>query len=179
METKRPLCSPPSEREQLFIHLYKKAFPVVCKYISKRGGNMEQAKDVFQEALLLYYEKVVVGRTEIASNETAYLVGISKHLWFQLCTKEKGTCELGHHDLAAIEDEKLSDNKLLALLETSGKKCMDMLKAFYYDKLNMVQVAENFGYNSERSATVQKYKCLENIRNTVNQKQLQYEDFLA
>lgn len=169
-----------AERELLFLRLYQQAFPVVAKYVSKRGGNLEQTQDLFQEALVIYYEKAVAGQTVLQSSETAYLVGICKHLWFQLCAKEKGTCKLDGQDFSSAEEEKeIAANKLLTLLETSGKKCLDMLKSFYYDKLNMAQLAESFGYASERSATVQKYKCLENIRNTVKEKQWQYEDFLA
>jgi len=44
---------------------------------------------------------------------------------------------------------------------------MDLLQAFYYFKTPMREIAEEFGYRSERSATVQKYKCLEKVRDTV------------
>lgn len=169
-----------ADRERLFLRLYQQAFPAVAKYVSKRGGNLEQTKDLFQEALVIYYEKAVLGETALQNSETAYLVGICKHLWFQLCANGKSTCELNGQDFALLEEEKeIAANKLLALLQTSGKKCLDMLKSFYYDKLNMAQLAETFDYATERSATVQKYKCLENIRNTVKENQMQYEDFLA
>jgi hypothetical protein len=42
----------------------------------------------------------------------------------------------------------------------------------------MTQVAETFGFSGVRSATVQKYKCIEKVRETVKQKALTYEDFL-
>jgi hypothetical protein len=42
----------------------------------------------------------------------------------------------------------------------------------------MVKVAQLFGFSGERSATVQKYKCIEKVRETVKQKALTYEDFL-
>ena len=46
-------------REEFFIRLYKEAFPVVAKYISRRGGSFDEAKDVFHDSLVIYYEKTV------------------------------------------------------------------------------------------------------------------------
>ncbi|WP_246230140.1 RNA polymerase sigma factor [Mucilaginibacter humi] len=39
-----------AQRQQLFINLYKKAFPIVAKYVSRMGGSFDEAKDVFQDA---------------------------------------------------------------------------------------------------------------------------------
>jgi hypothetical protein len=41
----------------------------------------------------------------------------------------------------------------------------------------MKQIAQRFGLSGERSAAVQKHKCLEKVRNTVKEKALTYEDF--
>jgi predicted DNA-binding protein YlxM (UPF0122 family) len=70
-------------------------------------------------------------------------------------------------------------DRLLHFLERSGKQCMELLTAFYYDKLSMQRIAARFGFSGERSATVQKYKCLEKVRTAVHQKNMQYDDFLA
>jgi len=56
---------------------------------------------------------------------------------------------------------------------------MDLLRSFYYDELPLNDIAETYGFSGIRSATVQKYKCLEKVRETVKEKALTYEDFLA
>jgi hypothetical protein len=53
-----------------------------------------------------------------------------------------------------------------------------LLKSFYYDKMPMSDIGRSFGFSGERSATVQKFKCLEKVRDTVKSKALQYEDFV-
>ncbi|WP_282636750.1 hypothetical protein [Sphingobacterium thalpophilum] len=55
---------------------------------------------------------------------------------------------------------------------------MSLLKSFYYDQMSLQEIADDFGFSGIRSATVQKYKCLEKIRETVKEKALLYEDFL-
>ncbi|WP_394772471.1 RNA polymerase sigma factor [Mucilaginibacter sp.] len=168
-----------ADREQLFIALYKSAFPSVARYISKMGGSFDEAKDVFQDALVIYYEKAAVGTFSIKTNEKAYLLGISKHLWLRKFKDNVLHSPIDGIDLAAVADEEdYSENKLMHYLATAGKKCMDLLRSFYYDRVPLGDAATLFGFSGVRSATVQKYKCLEKVRETIKQKSLTYEDFL-
>jgi DNA-directed RNA polymerase specialized sigma24 family protein len=170
----------PAETEKLIIKLYKSAFPLVATYVSKMGGGLDDAKDIFQDALVIYYEKAVAGKLELQKVEDkAYLLGIAKHLWLKKFRNDKNNSPLT--DGLDLEDEPeitLSAHKVLHYLETAGKKCMEILSAFYYHKLPMKDIALLFGYGSERSITVQKYKCLEKVRETVKQNALAYEDFV-
>lgn len=181
--------NPANQREGQIFALYKSTFPAVAKFVSKRGGTFEQAKDIFQDALVIWYEKAEMvcedtghGIQQNAGKaEKAYLFGIAKNLWYRNFAKEARIIPLDPHLQDKVEeqpDEPLSTNKLLNLLESSGKKCLDLLKSFYYDKLSMAEVAAGFGFRSVHSASVQKYKCLEKVRETVKEKSLCYEDFL-
>ncbi|MCE7993980.1 MAG: sigma-70 family RNA polymerase sigma factor [Roseivirga sp.] len=166
--------------EGLFTRLYLEAFPATAAFISKRGGSLTQAKDIFQDALIIYYEQVYSGNTEIKLTEKAYLLGIAKNLWY---ARAKGPGQQEAFDsidslfIADIKEPDLSENKLMSFLETAGEKCMEMLKAFYYDKMSLSKISERFGFSGTRSATVQKYKCLEKVRDEVKERKLEYEDF--
>lgn len=166
------------EREKLFISLYQNAFPTVARYVSKMGGTFDEAKDIFQDALVIYYEKSIESSFELKTNEKAYLLGIAKHLWLK---QHRDNSKLTSIDGLEIENKETvlaSDEKVLNFLQTAGKKCMDLLRSFYYDGLPLADAAELFGFSGVRSATVQKYKCLEKVRKTVKQKALTYEDFV-
>lgn len=167
-----------AEREALFTCLYLKAFPPVARYISRRGGSFDEAKDIFHDALVIFYEKSVENNLGDSINETAYLVGIAKHLWLRNFRNGIDQTGLENIDVPFEEDETLSTNRLLNFLERAGHKCMQLLKSFYYDKQPLTEIAETFGFSGTRSATVQKYKCLEKVRETVKQKALTYEDFM-
>ncbi|WP_342645995.1 sigma-70 family RNA polymerase sigma factor [Mucilaginibacter sp. CSA2-8R] len=166
--------------EQWLTHLYLSVFSAVAAYIKGKGGTLDDAKDVFQDALVIYYEKAIASKVIIEHSEKAYLLGIAKHLWYHRQQKQKGTVseDVLDYDHLAIEVVVVpAANRLLRYLETAGQKCMDMLQAFYYDKLNMREIAERFNLSGERSATVQKHKCLEKVREKVKEKSLTYEDF--
>jgi RNA polymerase sigma factor (sigma-70 family) len=166
-----------AKRQELFISLYKSAFPVVAKYISRRGGNFDEAKDVFQDALVVYYEKVV-SSPDLFTNDIAYLVGTSKNLWLKRYRQTNQNISMDNIDLFDEETAHSSNHRLMRFLETSGNKCMELLKGFYYDQLSLGEIADEFGYSGVRSATVQKYKCLEKVRETIKQKALVYDDFM-
>src|SRR5690349_10285755 len=70
------------QREKLFIELYEKTFPMVARFVSNRRGSLQDAKDIFQDALVIFYEKRTQGKFETVSDE-AYVLGISKHLWIR------------------------------------------------------------------------------------------------
>jgi DNA-directed RNA polymerase specialized sigma24 family protein len=171
-----PLLKSAAEREAFFIGLYKKAFPAVARYVNRMGGTFDQAQDVFQDALVIYYEKVQA--SSIRVSEKAYLLGIAKHLWSQACKAGSKYQPLDDTDIQAEQGEQPSTHKLMHYLETAGQKCMELLKAYYYDHLPVADIATRFGYTGIRSATVAKYKCLEKVRDKVKQNSLSYADFV-
>ncbi|MBD1384230.1 sigma-70 family RNA polymerase sigma factor [Mucilaginibacter rigui] len=165
-------------REHLLMELYKSAFPPLAKYVARMGGSVDDAKDVFQDALVIYYEKAVAGSL-ITADGKAYLLGIAKHMWFKKFREQNNTFPLDDTWEQADETEQqICNNKVLQFLETAGKRCLELLSAFYYHKLPMKEAAEQFGYAGERSVTVQKYKCLEKVRDTVKERSLTYADFI-
>jgi DNA-directed RNA polymerase specialized sigma24 family protein len=161
-----------------FVRLYKEVFPQVAGYIAQQGGSLDEAKDVFQDALIIYYEKKSEEDFILQNTEGSYLFGISRHVWLHKLKKAKMETDLTKLSEPAEENmiQPLA-KKLLLLLETAGQKCLDILQSFYYQKQDMEEIKASFGYASARSATVQKYKCLEKVRNEVKQKSLLYEDF--
>lgn len=165
-------------RQQLFITLYETAFPSVAIFIKKMGGNLEDAKDIFQDALLIHYEKTQQKEFYLEVDDKAYLIGICKHLWYKKFKEEKQKEANTRVELKQLDEaEPAVTNRIIQLIERSGKKCMELLQAFYFEKQSMKELAHLFGFSGERSATAQKYKCLEKIRETIKNNSLSKEDF--
>jgi DNA-directed RNA polymerase specialized sigma24 family protein len=169
------------ERKSAFSRLYENAFPLVARFIRSRNGSFDDAKDIFHDALVIYYEKQVDDATHILISEEAYILGIAKHLWLR---KNKADRKLVGLDTieASIQIPEdyftVNNNHILHFLARSGKKCLELLKSFYYDRNSTREIANTFGYKTLHTATVQKFKCLEKMRNEVKQKSISYEDFL-
>jgi DNA-directed RNA polymerase specialized sigma24 family protein len=152
---------------------YEEVFPAVASFVAKMGGSPDDAKDIFHDALVIFFEKAGG-----ADNPHAYIVGIAKHLWVRKYQRDKHRVDLD--ETLEIPEEELSPivARLTRLIEAAGKSCLDLLQAFYYEKRSAESVANEFRYSSAHSATVQKHKCLQKIRSFVKTKSLDYESFV-
>lgn len=156
------------------IPLYRDSFPDFARMVRRMGGSLEQAKDSFHDALVIYLEKERAGTLHLHSSPKAYLLGTAKICW--LHARKQGSMLAIHAEFEPESQEEPEaeerEKSLLESLQRSGKKCLELLKAFYYDHFSMQEIAMRFGFNGTRSATVQKYKCLEKVRKDIKTTQL-------
>lgn len=149
--------------------LYRDSFPDFARMIRRMGGSPEEAKDAFHDALLIYMEREKAGKLNLHSSPKAYLLGTARICWLHM--RGNGPVSELPEGFEAAEPEDTNEEEreksLMESLVRSGKKCMELLKAFYYDHCSMRDVADRFGFNGRRSATVQKYKCLEKVREAI------------
>ena len=158
--------------------LYEEAFPFVAAFVAKMGGSLEDAKDIFHDAFILYFEKQDSISVNVAPS--AYILGIAKHLWLRKFKHERHRVNFDdverNIEIPKEEYHPLTA-RLLRLIESAGKNCLDLLQAFYYEKLSAHEVASTLNYSDAHSASVQKHKCFQKIKNVVKEKSLQYESF--
>jgi len=176
-------------RKAVFVALYEACFPAVARHIAQRGGTLEEAEDVFQDALLVYYEKARGGSLRLARGEKEYIFGVARYLWAKryhenmrhtslddlVAAYERGELE---PQCKELPEQQIAHGRIIRILQAGGQKCMRLLTAFYYEKLDMDDLASRFGFSGRRSATVQKFKCLQKVKQLVKEKSLQYEDFV-
>ena len=166
-------------RDVFFESLYEHAFPAFARFAGKMNASFDDAKDVFQDAMLIYYEKSLNGSLVIETSPEAYVVGIARHLWLRKFNREKHQVSLvdDHFEYSAeTEQPDKDESRLLKLLERAGRRCMDLLSEFYFGKKSLKELATHFGYRSEHSVAVQKYKCIGKLRDVIKSKSIQYDD---
>jgi DNA-directed RNA polymerase specialized sigma24 family protein len=165
--------------DDFFADMYRQTFPGVARFVAAHGGTLDDAKDIFQDALVIYHELAAEKRLTIQTSESAYLTGIAKHVWIRKYKRDKVNVPLDNVELSIeLPGDYFEpyDQSLLTLLEQSGRRCLELMRAFYYDKLSLGDIAKNFGFSGIRSATVQKFKCIEKMRTIVKQNSINYED---
>ena len=159
-----------ADRAHALTQLYRQAFPAVRRLVQRQGGSAQDAQDVFQDALVVFYEQAVGGQLVLTASAGTYLVGVARHRWQHELRRR---ARLPHAPLPddaeplADDDPAATDETAFAVLdyvERLGAKCKDLLLSFYYFQQPLTQIAEAHGYRSVRSATVQKFKCLERLR---------------
>ncbi len=165
-------------KDSIALEKLYKIYPAVKKYVLDNNGTHEDAADIFQDALSIFIQKVMDNNFTLSSSISTYIFGICKNLNYEKNRKLKKKINfenriLSEEDLKSIEEyieEEEKYKKLDAALESSGKKCLELLQLYYYRRLSMKQIAQILGYSSEKSAKTQKYKCLEKARKFINSK---------
>ncbi|MBO9153319.1 RNA polymerase sigma factor [Chitinophaga sp. GCM10012297] len=161
--------------------LYREAFPHAARAVRRLGGELEEARDLFHDAIIIYLEKSRSGLLQLESSPVAYLVGITKILWLKNHRRQpkNETLDYVAHLISIPEDfyAHPEETPLLEQLKAAGGKCLQLLQAFYYEEMNMREIAETFDYGSAHSATVQKYKCLEKVRKSFSKTACHAETF--
>lgn len=167
-------------RDEFFRELYLGVFPSVANFIRKQNGSMDDAKDVFHDALIIFFEKKIESNLEIRISDEAYVYGIVKHLWIKKSKEYQRILLTEDESMITIPDDfepEVNTATIISFLRAAGHRCMTLLQAFYYDKESLEKIKDTFGFSSVRSATVQKFKCLEKVRDLVKNKSKTYEDF--
>src|SRR5262249_37776974 len=125
------------------INLYRDSFPDFARLIRRMGRTPDEAQNACHDALLIYLEHENGGKLQVRSSPKAWLLGTARICW--LHTKSKETLLPANLDLAEYETESKAEEEreqtLLQSLMKTGKKCMELLKAFYYDNRSMQDIA--------------------------------------
>lgn len=162
-----------TNRGKTLEQIYAKTYPMVLHYVKKHGGNSEDAKDLLQEAIILFYEKLIHGKLTLTSSFSTYLMAICKNLWRSEYRKRNRLSALPGGEADQLIDDAKTDPleqtlQITPYMEALGQKCKDILVDFYYHNLKMDQISLKHQYRNIHTATVQKFKCLERLRKSVS-----------
>lgn len=134
----------------------------------------EDAHDFFQETVIALYRNIVTGKlTELTSSLKTYLFSIGKYIALKAKLKPK---KANVEDMEQVANWSPDENlylKQLEVEELEGRKkrmleglqklkdpCKSILFSYYYERLNLKQIAEKMGYNNSEVVKTQKYRCM-------------------
>lgn len=140
--------------------LYEEAFDYCASVILKNNGTIEDAKDIFQEVLLVFIKKLRTTNFTIEHDINAYLYRITHNLWLKRLRvdKKKGLSlvvdEPGNKMLLSEEEilpEKRTLDKrqahLYKALKALKDDCRQLLQLTFFEKLGDKEIAEETGYS--------------------------------
>ena len=153
--------------------LYKEYFAMVLQFILNNNGNEDDAKDVYQEAIIILYNKVKEGNFELSSKLKTYIYSVCWRIWLKKLThNSKKTGNITDYEDILIVDEDVEHHeekdaafvKMQSALEHLGEPCKTIIQDFYINNLSMQDICEKFGYTNTDNAKTQKYKCLQRLK---------------
>ena len=153
--------------------LYKIHFTMIQHFVENNNGSFDDARDVFQEAMIALYEKVQLDSFVLTCQIKTYLFSICKHLWLKrLQQMGKYSSQLSAHeesisvemDMGQIEKKDAAFAIMDRALNSLGEPCKSLLEGYYLNKKGMQELASQFGYTNADNAKNQKYKCLMRLK---------------
>lgn len=163
-----------ARQESLIIELiYKNNYQSIQSLIFKNNGSADDAADIFQEAMIILYQKSIDKDFILTCQLKTYLYSVCKRLWLK---KLKNNNRLAWQDesfdnVIAVEtdiEEHIENQRHFSIMENAmqkiGEPCKSLLEAYYIHKKQMLEIAEDFKYTNADNAKTQKYKCMMRLK---------------
>jgi RNA polymerase sigma factor (sigma-70 family) len=146
--------------------VYKEYFPLIRSFILQNSGSEDDAKDIFQEAIIAIYKKSSDFDFEITSSFKTFLYSICRQLWLKQLRNRK----IHLNNIVEITERIEFDNEVDESLDDSlekrlfrkhfnalNKECQKLLR-LAMQKVQAKDIARLMGY-SEQFVRNRKYRC--------------------
>ncbi|HKC35441.1 MAG TPA: sigma-70 family RNA polymerase sigma factor [Chitinophagaceae bacterium] len=153
--------------------IYRDNFNMIQSLVINNNGSADDAKDVFQEAMIVLYEKARSGNFELNCQIKTYMYSVCRRLWLKrLQQLNRFSPPVESLELTVPVEEEIEEHEkrnaefemMDKAIGSLGEPCKSLLEAYYLQKQNMQVIAVNFGYTNADNAKNQKYKCLMRLK---------------
>ncbi len=164
--------------------LYKRTLPKIKNLIRKMNGSDEDAQDIFQESVIIFYREVKLNKLLDNTNIDGYIYTVARNLYLNKLRIVNRMVELKESDgndfaeKPAIErhlEFKDSENDMMQLLTKLGEKCKEILKALAFEELDYQEVADKLGFASGDVVKTQKHRCKKRLEQLLDENPLLYK----
>lgn len=155
-------------------NLYKLYYPSVEKYILKNNGTVDDAKDNFQDCMIVLLKKLKDDNFNLTASLKTYIIAISKNIWLKRIRDDKWNRNAKLSDWysnqfsqeidASILKEKSYWEKLQSYLGKITAHCNRLLHAMFFQHKRIEDIQKEYGYSSRHNAQNQKHKCIEQVK---------------
>ncbi|MFC2123973.1 RNA polymerase sigma factor [Bacteroidota bacterium] len=158
--------------------LYKKYYRMMTKLVVTNSGTEEEAKDIFQDALIVFWRKVTGGNLVLTSKISTYIYSICLNLWRKELDRKSRQSNEQKDEVMYIDIDRDERIRIVRqCINELGEICRRILMYYYFDGLSMSDIAEKIGYSTTDTAKTKKYKCKKKLDSLVKSK-YQASDFM-
>lgn len=151
--------------------IYTTHFPIIEGFVMHNQGSREEAKDVFQEAMVIVYNKIRSENLELTCKFGTYLYAVCKKIWIQ----ERKKTRLHEEKLRSRpmmvndpgkETDPLLDEQLTRLFDTHfnalSQDCQKILSMYFNDH-SVEEIRSAMKYKDLHHAADRKYRCKKSL----------------
>jgi len=163
--------------EKVLDYLYKKYFRMMLKLVVRNNGTEDDARDVYQEALIVFWQKAISGKLVLTSKISTYLYSICQNQWRkELDRKSRMSHEEKDSEELPTHEEEQNYRIVVGCIKELGDPCKSILMYYYFDGMSMTEIAEKLNFANTDTAKTKKYKCKKRLDSLIK-KQYTKSDF--
>lgn len=158
--------------------LYQKYYRMMTKLVITNSGTEEEARDVYQEALIVFWQKATAGTLILTSKMSTYIYSICQNLWRKELDRKKRLSNEEKDTAVMLDTDSKEREKILSkCIDQLGETCKKVLMLYYFEEMSMQDIADKLGFANTDTAKTKKYKCKKKLDELVKA-QYSEHDFL-
>jgi len=151
-------------RQSYVVHyLSDRYLPMIRLMVTQLGGNPEDAKDIFQEGLMIMLEKIDNKEFALTCKFKTFLYCVCENLWKSIIAKRQAAANYfarrtepeDDKDFTEVMDNNLCREIFLSVFDTLDPVGKNILK-LYWEEVSPLEIADRLGYSY---GYVRKKKC--------------------
>lgn len=164
--------------EKALEFVYKKYYRMMTKLVITNSGTEEEARDIYQDALVVFWQKATSGKLVLTSKISTYVYSICQNLWRKELDRKKRLSN-EEKDAIVVQDTETEERQriIAQCLDQLGDTCKKVLTYYYFEEMSMQDIAEKLGFANTDTAKTKKYKCKKKLDDLVRA-QYSERDFL-
>ncbi len=164
--------------EKALEFLYQKYYRMMTKMVISNSGTEEEARDIYQEALIVFWQKATSGNLVMTSKMSTYIYSICQNLWRKELDRKKRLSNEEKDAPVSLDMDTAERERIIArCIEQLGDTCKKVLMYYYFDEMSMQDIADKLGFANTDTAKTKKYKCKKKLDDLIKA-QYSEHDFL-
>lgn len=160
-----------SSDDEILEYVYKQYYPMIYKMVVTNRGTSDEARDIFQDGIMVLYEKSLDKNFELRSSPGTFLYSVCYQTWLNKLNRQKKREQPGEEipDQPEDSEHKKEESEhihywMKQLLQQVGKSCRDILVKKYYEKRRDKEIARDLNLSGADYVKTQRYRCLKQLR---------------
>lgn len=164
--------------EKALEFVYQKYYRMMTKLVITNSGTEEEARDVYQDALVVFWQKATSRNLVLTSKMSTYIYSICQNLWRKELDRKKRLSNEERDTAVMVDMESGERERIFAkCIDQLGETCRKVLMFYYFEEMSMQDIADKLGFANTDTAKTKKYKCKKKLDELVKA-QYSEQDFL-
>lgn len=165
-----------NRNQEVLNQLYKTALPKVRSFVLKNSGNSDDAKDIFQDAVIVFFHSVKTAKFDESKSIDGFIYTVARNAWINKVRHDKKLVfkdELPE-DFNTNQDNQLDDiiskerqdafRKVFMML---GEQCRELMQLSIYEEMPPREITNLLKISNVEVTRTNLYRCRKKLTSLI------------